>query len=1035
MLATALQAEVVYDGSLPGTTAGNLAPVGSTFTIDQASGFTAGSNLFHSFSSFNLTAGQIADFTGAAGLQNILARVTGGNESSIDGQLKSSVSGANLYFINPAGVIFGPNASVNVTGSFYVSTADHIKMVDGSQFNAAPGVGGLVLTASPPEAFGFVNPSAGDLRFNGSKLTATAGKEFGVVGGDITLENDARLTAANGGVHLVGTATAGEVHLNRMGSGAAASSTVDTLGDVTMQNSSVNVSGSSGGEVYIRGGKIVIERAAGGPASTGIAAGTSGAADGLGVDVEAQGQFDLRGSASVTANNTGGTGRAGDIRIQAGDIQIDEGAFISARNTNSSARQIGDIRLGATGDIRLNGQSAPLAQVFTSSGSQGKGGSIFINAGGALVFGGNSVVQITNSNATAGGSLSLRANGGVSLGTGAQVSISTRNGAVAPVLEVTSGSVITLASGAGIFTRETAAGAGASIAITGAALTLQGSGAATVIQTATTAGAAGSAGIVTLDITGVIDVGDSGSIGSVTRGSGAGGSVSVTSASLNIDGSNQGAFDHDANPGTPDVPIVTGISSSTESALVGAGAAGNVSVTTTGGISLINGGIIKAETVGAGSTGTVTIHGLSLLADRGRSSLTGISALQAASGIGSAGNVDVRITNAITLRNGGFIDTSTFGAGDAGTVFVKSSTLSIDRAGSEFFTGIGSDTDPGGPGLPAGHAGTVTVEAAAITLRAGGNISSSTFGPGDAGNVTVTSTTLDIAGIGSANATVPVPNSGVLAAATATSSGKAGTITINASVTSLTDQGMLAALTNGSGDAGKVTLTGSSLVMGSRAQISSLSTSTGTAGGVDITLSGDLSMTGKSLVSVESALTNAGDVILRLGGSLHMLDSDILTSAGVDGGSVDVTATQFITLDGSGSHINAAAVGNGGNIFLRGARFVLLNDSILTANAIFGNGGQILINSGILLLNNSRITASSQFGADGEVRIDALSNLSSTAKASTEDLLDASDQLQPMCTAKIPGETGSFILVGKGGLPVMPGRFLPAHVMMDLPDE
>ena len=166
-----------------------------------------------------------------------------------------------------------------------------------------------------------------------------------------------------------------------------------------------------------------------------------------------------------------------------------------------------------------------------------------------------------------------------------------------------------------------------------------------------------------------------------------------------------------------------------------------------------------------------------------------------------------------------------------------------------------------------------------------------------------------------------------------------------------------------------------------------------------------------------------------------MLDSDILTSAGVDGGSVDITATQFITLDGSGSHINAAAVGNGGNIFLRGARFVLLNDSILTANAIFGNGGQILINSGILLLNNSRITASSQFGADGEVRIDALSNLSSTAKAKMEDPLDASDQLQPMCTAKIPGETGSFILVGKGGLPVMPGRFLPAHVMVDLPEE
>lgn len=122
-------------------------------------------------------------------------------------------------------------------------------------------------------------------------------------------------------------------------------------------------------------------------------------------------------------------------------------------------------------------------------------------------------------------------------------------------------------------------------------------------------------------------------------------------------------------------------------------------------------------------------------------------------------------------------------------------------------------------------------------------------------------------------------------------------------------------------------------------------------------------------------------------------------------------------------------------IFLQGARFTLLNDSILTANAINGQGGFIQIGTEVLLTNNSLITASSQFGADGEVRIDALFDLSSTAKALDDKMIDASDQLQPRCTAKIPGGTGSFILVGKGGLPVMPGRFLPAHVLMDLPKE
>ncbi|GMV02801.1 MAG: filamentous hemagglutinin N-terminal domain-containing protein [Burkholderiaceae bacterium] len=87
-------------------------------------GATRGPNLFHSSSSFSLQAGERAIFTGPSEPRNVIARVTGGVRPSIDGALRSEVPGASLYFRNPSGVPFGPNASLRVEGSFWASTAD-----------------------------------------------------------------------------------------------------------------------------------------------------------------------------------------------------------------------------------------------------------------------------------------------------------------------------------------------------------------------------------------------------------------------------------------------------------------------------------------------------------------------------------------------------------------------------------------------------------------------------------------------------------------------------------------------------------------------------------------------------------------------------------------------------------------------------------------------------------------------------------------------------------------------------------------------
>ncbi|NET62834.1 MAG: filamentous hemagglutinin N-terminal domain-containing protein, partial [Symploca sp. SIO2E6] len=98
-------------------------------------GAVRGANLFHSFLEFNVEAGRSVYFANPAGIQNILTRVTGNNASDILGRL--GVDGnANLWLLNPNGINFGPNASLDVRGSLVVSTAEEIGLGPNGKFSA-----------------------------------------------------------------------------------------------------------------------------------------------------------------------------------------------------------------------------------------------------------------------------------------------------------------------------------------------------------------------------------------------------------------------------------------------------------------------------------------------------------------------------------------------------------------------------------------------------------------------------------------------------------------------------------------------------------------------------------------------------------------------------------------------------------------------------------------------------------------------------------------------------------------------------------
>jgi filamentous hemagglutinin family protein len=409
---------------------------------DVTGGTAAGKNLFHSFQEFGVPLGNTANINAPTGVQNILGRVVGGQPSNILGTLQVTGGTANLYLMNPAGILFGPGAQLNIPGAFVATTANGVR-IDAQWFNAA-GSNNYATLVGDPTGLGFnltgVTPAAIS---NAGSLTAKTGQSIVLVGGP--LSNTGTITAP-GGIALVAAPNQTLVQLTQPGNPLSLQIALPANGVVLPQDLPTLLTGGSAGLATLATGSL----------STQVTQGNAGA-----VTVIADRQIT---AGSINTSSTGSRGNGGSVTLTSRNGGIASAGPILTTSTNGNSGAVtlsaaGDLQTGAITTSSQRAQTTAGAITLTSAANvkasgelaarsgQGNGGVITITAGQGLVADQiDASTQATGANSGNGGDVALTAqNGGIqanslstfatgqrgNTGNGGSVTLNATNGDVA----------------------------------------------------------------------------------------------------------------------------------------------------------------------------------------------------------------------------------------------------------------------------------------------------------------------------------------------------------------------------------------------------------------------------------------------------------------------------------------------------------------------------------------------------------------------------------------------------------------------------
>jgi len=999
-------AEVSLDGSMGPS--GALA--GPDYTIGHDLGRLQGANLFHSFGRFNVMTGESATFTGPNTIENVIGRVTGGTSSSIDGLLRSTIQDANLFLINPNGVMFGPNATLDVNGSFHVSTADYLNLSDGGVFYADPALNS-VLTVASPSAFGFLGESPAAITIDGSSLQVSEGETLSIVGGDIRISGGS-LDAPEGRINIAGVSSEGWVIFNE--SIQTPDLNVDgfeKLGQIDIQNNAaIDISGSPGGTVVIRGGRFQIQ-------DSSIESNSFGIDPAGNISIQANTVM-IEGS---TIRSDTGDGSGGDINIKAETCEITKDASVLSITWDK----------GAGGQVTIEAENALIenSRVTTDAYVEGSGGGILMKTG-TLNIENNSYIHTSAGGPGSGGDVTITAKDLIV--DDSLINTGTLGGPAGDVrVDVSTVAVI---NGGSVSAYGDISQSSGNVAIT-----------ATDEISISTASASLFAS----------HVNSSNSFG------GDGGSVSLSTPRLNIENGSIYSSSWDGQAGdvtivaTRDMSVTKPLDSVFGSYISSSstnGKGGTISITTPT-LTLDNGrlGTSPTETASAGN----------ILLDVGGLTLTNGASLNSSTyGIGKGGNITVNASEDITIHSESLIFRSgifgyTGGSGDAGTIRVSTPDLKINGGAISAFT-----LEEQG-----GAAGEIHLNVGKMSLTGGAEISSDTYVDGQGGSVSiVASDAVTISG-GSESGLIKSH----ISCAT-NGSGKGGDISISAPVLRI-DEGYISASTFGGGNAGSIRLDLDNLSLTNGTQIHTASVGAGDGGNLQVIASETVTLTGISSDGVQSALLsgaygtghggnidveagqiyisdgagisaestgpgNAGTIDIAFKNTFLLNEGYVITSADqADGGNIRIYPGRTLYL--ADGEISATVGGGpqttGGNIFVE-MEYVAMNGGEIVANAYEGKGGNIRIVAGTYLSDPySVVSASSALGIDGSVDIDAPDvNTTGVQVPLPKAVFSAADLLQNPCIARLKaGDASSFIISGRDGLPIIPGNLLPSPVFQE----
>ena len=889
-------------------------------------GAIRGANLFHSFGDFNVDAGRAAYFTNPAGIENILSRVTGTNPSNILGTL-GVLGNANLFLINPNGIIFGINARLDVAGSFSASTANSLVFGNGFEFSATNPQSPPLLTINRPLGLNYQTQQSGSL-INAGNLAVPQGQNLTLVGG--TVVTTGQLIAPGGQLSVVAVPSASLVQLGQAGqvlSVSAASnaqattaipSTLPALLSGVNDETGVRVTNNNQVELIASGTQI--------PTSAGT--------------VIVSGSLD---ASNATVGKTGGT-----IQVLGNHVGLFDQARLNASGTTGG----GTVLIG--GNYRGQG-------ILPQATASYVGRDVSINADAMQAGNGGQIVVWANDSTRTYGSLSAR--GGAVAGNGGLVETSSRNSLSTSGIKVNTTATNGLAgtwlidprniiiqnattsngtfsgNNPNVFTPtgddavvspqdiEAQLNAGTNVTITTGNTGNQ-EGNITVVDSITKT--AGGPATLALEAANTISLNsgveirtDSDALNLFLTAdsdrSGAG-DVVMTSAGL---GANGGQIRISANSFLADN---SGLGSSRSDDTNG----GSITITANS-ISFLQSGM-GTNASGGGNGGRINLTANTIsFENSGMGTLT--------EGTGNAGQVTIT-AGSLFLKNTAF-DTTAYGGGNAGQTNITANSVSLTD--DSIFV-----SDASGPG----NGGQVIITANSVSFTNGGGINTQTDGSGNTGAVTITADTVFFG-----------KNSGINS--DPVGSGNGGPITINAGSLSLQDTGF-GTNTSGEGNAGQINIKAGRVTL-ENSGIGSATGGSGNAGQINVTAD-SLSLKNSAFDSNAYGDGNGGQINIKAD-TISLTEASAFTSGvygGGNGGQVNITAKFFSVADDGGISTQTEGSGRGGQVNVTADSIVLRGGGFSSETSSTGNGGQINVTADSLSIEGKRFSISTQTSDSGQ---------------------------------------------------------------------